>query len=300
MPKDANKHRASLENIAAMVISGSIGIFVVFSGQSAPNVVFFRCLVAAIVLIPYCWFNGLFRSEYLATRDVAYVIVAGILMVINWVLLFQAYPLTSISWATIVYHINPFIILMGGAVFLGQPLTRHTLVWTAIAFAGLFLLSGVSADLRQLSGHEGYGLVLVLMATTLYSGTTLLMKKNSAVPPTLAVCLQTIVGTFILAPFLSVSALPATASSWVCVITLGVVHTFLLYYLIFKSIKTLDVRSMAILSFIYPLSAAAFDFAFFGHTLSGIQWLGAAIIFVSTLAIKLGWKLTSKSSRRPV
>ncbi|PZU68647.1 DMT family transporter [Sphingobium sp.] len=300
MPEDSNKQRATFENVIAMIISGSIGIFVIYSGQSAPNVVFFRCLVAAIVLIPYCWLNGLFRREYLATRDVAYVLVAGILMVINWVLLFQAYPLTSISWATIVYHINPFIILMGGAVFFGQALTRHTVIWTAIAFGGLFLLSGVSADLRELSGREGYGLTLVLVATTLYSGTTLLMKKNSAVPPTLAVCLQTIVGTFILAPFLSVTALPATAFSWACVITLGIVHTFLLYYLIFKSIKTLDVRSIAILSFIYPLSAAGLDFLFFGHTLSGIQWLGAAIIFASTLAIKLGWNLFPKSSRRSV
>ncbi|RSR53464.1 EamA/RhaT family transporter, partial [Acinetobacter baumannii] len=37
----------TLEMVVAMLLSGSIGLFVIKSGQSPFNIVFFRCLISA-------------------------------------------------------------------------------------------------------------------------------------------------------------------------------------------------------------------------------------------------------------
>ncbi|EHU2365050.1 EamA/RhaT family transporter, partial [Acinetobacter baumannii] len=44
----------TLEMVVAMLLSGSIGLFVIKSGQSPVNIVFFRCLISALCLIPIC------------------------------------------------------------------------------------------------------------------------------------------------------------------------------------------------------------------------------------------------------
>ncbi|EXH60318.1 hypothetical protein [Acinetobacter baumannii] len=48
----------TLEMVVAMLLSGSIGLFVIKSGQSPVNIVFFRCLISALCLIPICYFYG--------------------------------------------------------------------------------------------------------------------------------------------------------------------------------------------------------------------------------------------------
>ena len=48
-----------LEMIAAMALSGTIGYFVVESGQGVWNVVFFRCLFGALSLFAYCSAKGM-------------------------------------------------------------------------------------------------------------------------------------------------------------------------------------------------------------------------------------------------
>ena len=57
-----NSERVGLAQMAAaMTLSGTLGVFVLESGQSAWSVVFFRCLFGALSLLAYCWARGLLR-----------------------------------------------------------------------------------------------------------------------------------------------------------------------------------------------------------------------------------------------
>lgn len=112
----------TLEMVVAMLLSGSIGLFVIKSGQSPVNIVFFRCLISALCLIPICYFYGHFK-KYTSVKRTVLMVTSGLLIIFNWVLLFAAFPKTSISLATIVYHVNPFVIL-----FLGRwPFTKSSI-----------------------------------------------------------------------------------------------------------------------------------------------------------------------------
>ncbi len=67
------------------------------------------------------------------------MVTSGLLIIFNWVLLFAAFPKTSISLATIVYHVNPFVILFLGALVFHEKLNKNDVLWTIVALNRLKL-----------------------------------------------------------------------------------------------------------------------------------------------------------------
>ncbi|MGE8607846.1 MAG: DMT family transporter [Acinetobacter baumannii] len=279
----------TLEMVIAMLLSGSIGLFVIKSGQSPVNIVFFRCLISALCLIPICYFYGHFRKVYFGKKELFLMVTSGLLIIFNWVLLFAAFPKTSISLATIVYHVNPFVILFLGALIFHEKLNKNDVLWTIIAFIGLIVIIGLGN--ASVNTNELVGLGLVLIATTLYSISVLITKKLSNTPPLLIVFIQTLSGAIAMTPFMSVFENPPIGQQWLFVVGLGVLHTAFLYYLMYSAIKKIPLNNIAILSFIYPISTIVIDYFFFDHVLTSTQVLGAGLILLGVLGVKLHWNI---------
>ncbi|VFS63488.1 Uncharacterised protein [Raoultella planticola] len=74
----------------AMIISGSIGAFVLLSGLPVIDVVFWRCLIGALTLLGFISFSRQPFSQ-LTRLTLLLAILGGIALVINWLLLFAAY-----------------------------------------------------------------------------------------------------------------------------------------------------------------------------------------------------------------
>lgn len=279
----------TLEMVVAMLLSGSIGLFVIKSGQSPVNIVFFRCLISALCLIPICYFYGHFKKVYFGKKELFLMVTSGLLIIFNWVLLFAAFPKTSISLATIVYHVNPFVILFLGALIFHEKLNKNDVLWTIIAFIGLIVIIGLGN--ASVNTNELVGLGLVLIATTLYSISVLITKKLSNTPPLLIVFIQTLSGAIAMTPFMSVFENPPIGQQWLFVVGLGVLHTAFLYYLMYSAIKKIPLNNIAILSFIYPISTIVIDYFFFDHVLTSTQVLGAGLILLGVLGVKLHWNI---------
>ncbi|PUE09564.1 EamA family transporter [Limnohabitans sp. T6-5] len=274
--------------IVAMIISGSIGLFVVKSGQSPENIVYFRCAIAFICLLPVIIFSGQLKKAYFTPKKLAMMVGSGWLLIFNWILLFKAFPLTSISLATIVYHVNPFIILLLGVLIFKEKFTPSDGFWIGLGFIGLVIIIGIHQT--SLSQQELVGLGLVLIATSLYSGSVLITKKLSGTPPLLIVLVQTFAGALITYPLTTSLAQSVTFDQWQFILPLGVVHTAFLYGLIYSAIAKLQLSVIAILSFIYPISTVVFDYIFFDHVISLRQAIGASLILIATVGVKLHWK----------
>lgn len=75
--------RGATEMTAAMTILGTIGYFVVLSGQAAVDVVFWRCAFGALALLAICTFQGLFRRLF-TVRQLAVAALGGVAIVVNW------------------------------------------------------------------------------------------------------------------------------------------------------------------------------------------------------------------------
>lgn len=282
---------------AAMTLSGTLGVFVLESGQSAWNVVFFRCVFGALSLLLYCWARGLLKPGLFTARSLALALAAGAALVLNWVLLFSAYRLASISLATAVYNVQPFFLIGLGALFLGERPTRGKLAWSVLAFAGLLLVLKLSSD----HGGGAYlsGLLLGLGAAALYGVTAVIVKRLKGIPPQVLALVQVTLGALMLLPMADFQALPAAPLQWGCLVALGLVHTCLMYILMYSAIQKLPTTSTAALSFIYPAVAILLDLLVYGHRMDATQVLGVAMIFLAAAGVSLNWQWRLRGGARP-
>lgn len=283
-------HRGTIEMTAAMVILGTIGWFVVMSGQPVMDVVFWRCVFGAATLFAVCAGLGLLRG-LLSWRLLALAALGGAAIVINWLLLFSAYTSASISIATAVYNTQPFMLVGFGALFFSERVTVTKLTWLALAFAGMLLIVQGKPDAGSVGTDYLGGILMALGAAFFWAVAAIVTKKLAGTPPHLIALIQVSVGIVMLAPFANLSELPGDLRTWAMLAVVGVVHTGLMYILMYGAIQKLPTHLQGSLSFIYPVVAILVDFLAFGHRLQPAQLVGAAAILLAAAGMNLGWSL---------
>ncbi|GCB04359.1 DMT family transporter [Ralstonia sp. SET104] len=283
-----DKTRGTVEMTTAMMISGTIGWFVIRSGQPVTDVVFWRCVFGALTLLAVCAGLGLLRGA-ITWQRAGIAALGGVAIVINWLLLFAAYPRASISIATAVYNTQPFMLVGLGALFLSEKLTAAKLTWLALAFIGVVLIVQVGPAASGTGTDYLTGIAMALGAAFAYAVAAFLIKKLAGTPPHLIALIQVCVGVLMLAPLANLQHLPADAHTWGILITLGVAHTGLVYILLYGAIQRLPTHLTGSLSFIYPIVAIVVDIVAFGHRLQFAQFLGAGAILLAAAGMNLGW-----------
>ncbi|MFP2423454.1 DMT family transporter [Pseudescherichia vulneris] len=278
----------------AMVISGSIGVFVLLSGLPVIDVVFWRCTIGALALGAFILlsrqpFIRLSRSTWMLA------VAGGITLVINWLLLFAAYGKISIGMSTVVYNTQPFMLVLMGIVT-GERVSRVKWAWLLLAFSGVVVLLS-----SELSGwhHSDLlaGITLALSAAFFYALTAIIARKLHPLPPQHIAFIQVLTGVVMLLPLAHFSPISATFP-WGILLTLGIVHTGVMYQLLYSAIQKLPTPIIGSLSFIYPLVAIVVDSLAFGHTPSAIQWVGGILILFAAAGNNLGWGTKDKASHQ--
>lgn len=290
--------KATLEMVIAMMLSGTIGYFVISSGQSFWNVVFFRCLIGAVTLGLYAWYRGILSKAVLKKGTLLLIIFGGITLVGNWIFLFASFDYIPFSIATMAYHTQPLMLVLVSAVLAKQGVAPSLLFWLLVSFAGLLLVA--ESDIEHLtaifsgkgeSENSVLGLLLALAAALLYTVTTLVTKKIEQVPPTIIALIQVIVGVFMLLPFVRLSQLPNELMPWVDLLVLGAINTGFMYVIMYDAFQKLPTNLIAILSFIYPITALLVDYIAFSTHVTLWQGFGVVLILLAVAAVKFGWSL---------
>ena len=265
----------------AMIISGSIGAFVLLSGLPVTDVVFWRCLIGALTLLV---FIVLSRQPFsrLTRFTLALAVIGGAALVVNWLLLFAAYSRISIGMATVVYNTQPFMLVLMGMV-LGERVSAVKWGWLLLAFGGLVIL--LSSELTP-AHEEGLttGVLLALGAAFFYALTAIIARKLHPLPAQHIAFIQVLVGVVMLLPLVHAASFP-----WRYLLILGIVHTGIMYQLLYSAIQKLPTPVTGSLSFIYPLVAMVVDYLVFNHALSAVQLLGGMLILFAAAGNNLGW-----------
>jgi RarD protein len=291
-----NTTRGTVQMSAAMAILGTIGGFVVWSGLPAQDVVFWRCVFGAATLLLICAAKGYLRRELFTRRVLGLAALGGVAIVANWLLLFAAYSRASIAIATVVYNTQPFILVGLGALFLGERPSLAKLLWLALAFAGVLMIVQTRSGASYAgSGYLG-GILMALAAAFFWAVSAILTKKLAGTPPHLIALIQVCVGIFMLAPLAHWSTPPAGLAAWGSLLTIGLVHTGLMYILMYSAVQKLPTVLQGTLSFIYPAVAILVDFLAFGHRLHPIQLVGTATILLAVAGMTLGWSWRSAAN----
>lgn len=269
----------------AMIISGSIGAFVLLSGLPVIDVVFWRCLIGALTLL---LFIVLSRQPFsrLTRFTLALAVLGGIALVINWLLLFAAYSRISIGMATVVYNTQPFMLVLMGMV-LGERVSAVKWGWLLLAFGGVVIL--LSSELAPAHGDSlATGVLLALGAAFFYALTAIIARKLHPLPAQHIAFIQVLVGVVMLLPLVQMPEFSASFP-WRYLLILGVVHTGIMYQLLYSAIQKLPTPITGSLSFIYPLVAMGVDYLVFHHALTPVQWCGGMLILFAAAGNNLGW-----------
>ncbi|MBA3772071.1 MAG: DMT family transporter [Ramlibacter sp.] len=286
-----------MEMIAAMVLSGTIGFFVLESGQQPFNVVFFRCLIGAGCLLVYCLMRGFFKDFHPSIKDLMLLGLGGVALVLNWVALFASYSRASIGISTVIYHVQPFFVFFAGALFFGERITLSRVFWLALAFGGALLIINPSGTEFTLDSNYLTGCGLALLAALLYAVATIVTKRLKGIRPHLIALLQMSLGILMLLPLANFQTLPVNSMQWGSLVTLGVVHSCLMYILMYSAFQKLPASGIAVLSFIYPAVAMLVDFLAYGRTLTPLQLGGAVLILIAGASNNLNLSPTALFAR---
>lgn len=284
---------------AAAVLMGTMGVFVQQARLDPVTTVFYRCVFGLATMAAYCAWKGYFRSQRYSRRILGLALLSGVLMVSQWVFFFGALERIGIGVATVVFHVQPFWVVLLGAVIFREQIGAPRFAWIILAFIGLTMAAGVGWS--TLSANRAYliGIAFTLIASVLYAGVTLIAKALGGLRPHLLTMIQCAVGVIVL-PWLAPAAALIHVSlpqyGWLA--GLGILHTGISYALIYGAVPKLRLPVIAVLQFIYPLTAVLVDWLVYGRTLTTAQSIGVALIVLASLGVTLGWRMSGGVLRR--
>ena len=278
------------------LVLGTIGIFLQQAGQHPLTAVFFRCVFGALALLAFAGAFGRMGELRASPQALAVAVLTGLLMTVMWAAFFAAIQWTSIALATVVFHLQPIWVLLAGVLLWGERLTLGRGLAVAAALVGLTMATGLTTGLttglvnhqassNQALGAEHFllGIACAALGSVCYAAVSLIAKQQRSLTSLGLTFWQCLVGSLLLAWWPWLHDLPAQAlhwhwAVWAWLAGLGVFHTGLAYALMYAGMQRLEAGRIAVLQFVYPISAIVLDWAVYGRSLNGTQWAGVALM----------------------
>lgn len=285
-----NDRRSLVMLVSSMLIFGTIGVFRRYIPVSSAFLACSRGLLGGLCILLFLRLKKRKAEGKIPRRALLGLIVSGALIGINWILLFEAYNHTTVAVATLCYYMQPTIVMLLSPLVFREKLTAKKAACAAVAILGMVLVSGVIGG----SGTQGgsfRGVLLGLGAAVFYSAVVIMNNMILGVDPWRKTCIQLLSAGLVMVPYLLVtggvdpgSFTPMTV---VLLLIVGIVHTGIAYVLYFGSMDGLRVQSVAILSYIDPVSALLFSAILLQEPLSLLNIIGAVMIIGSAVVSEL-------------
>jgi drug/metabolite transporter (DMT)-like permease len=269
-----------------MLIFGSIGIFVKGIHLSSSEIAFLRGVIGSLFLIFASLFAKQKLSFHLIKENLLLLIFSGAAIGFNWILLFEAYRYTTISNATLSYYFAPVFVMILAPFVLKEKLTPVKAGCILAAMAGLFLVIHIGGTSPGTTYNHPLGILYGLLAAVLYASVILMNKFIKNLTGFETTLIQLLISAFVLLPYVMIrdqfhfSGLDS--KSVLLIVIVGIVHTGFAYFWYFGSVKELNGQTIAVFSYIDPISAVIMAAVFLGESMSVIQMIGGALILGST------------------
>ena len=282
--RKANEPRSLVMFVFSMLIFGTIGIFRRCLPVSSAFLAFSRGMIDSLFLLIFIRLSGKRAGEKLPFRQTVWLAVSGAAMGINWILLFEAYRYTTVAVATLCYYMQPTIVMMLSPLIFRERLTGIRAVCALIAVAGMVLVSGVAGGTGTGSG-DIRGIALGLGAAVFYSAVVIMNKKAGGLDAYQKTTVQLFSAGAVMFPSLlltgGLAQGPLNVPAALLLLAVGLLHTGIAYVLYFGSMDGLRTQSIALLSYIDPVSALVFSAVFLREPMSRLNLLGALMIIGS-------------------
>lgn len=286
MNQKTNDRKSILMIVSSMLIFGTIGIFRKYIPVSSAFLAFSRGTLGGFCILLFLRLKHRKAGEKLPLRTLLGLAVSGMLMGINWILLFEAYNHTTVAVATLCYYMQPTIVMLLSPLIFREKLTVKKSACASAAIAGMVLVSGVIGD-GETQGGSFQGILLGLGAAAFYSAVVIMNNLIQGIDAYQKTTIQLFSAGLVMIPYLLLtggfSGAGFTPAAVLLLLVVGIVHTGIAYVLYFGSMDGLRVQTVAILSYIDPVSALLFSALLLKEQLSVLSIIGAAMIIGSAV-----------------
>lgn len=270
--------------ITAMTAFGTIGLFVRSIALPSGEIALYRAVLASLLITAVLIFTKQHIDWRSIRKEVLLLFMSGAAMGFNWILLFEAYKYTTVSIATLAYYFAPVIVTLACPLLFKEKMKSKQWLCFAMSTLGIALITGFDP-----SGGKSHflGIAFGLSAACLYATVILInkyIKKTGDIHRTL---IQFLSAALVLLPYVlltdGINITSLNTKGWLCLLTVGLIHTGVTYCLYFASLKSLTGQQTAILSYIDPLVAVLLSVFVLGEKMTLLQILGGVLILGFTL-----------------
>ena len=268
---------------AAMLVFGTIGLFVKNIGFPSSFISFARALIGSIFIALFMLVSGHGLDKKAVLKNLKLLIPSGIAMAFNWICLFEAYRFTGVAVGTLCYYMAPVIVVILSPIFLKEKLTVINVSSVLAAVIGAVLISGVVSG----SAKSAKGILLGLAAAALYSTVIMFNKFVKNLSPIETTFVQLLTAAVTMIPYIllteDVTEFVFDRRSVIFTLIVGIFHTGIVYMIYFSSVQKIPAQTTAVFSYIDPVTAIILSAVVLGERLDAVQLIGTFLILAATL-----------------
>jgi RarD protein len=271
--------------ITVMLVFGSIGAFVKNINLSSSQIALLRGVIGSLFLVCASFVIKQKLSLKSIKENIVLLVLSGGAIGFNWIFLFQSYKYTTISNATLSYYFAPIFVIILAPFVLKEKLTPLKIACIITAMSGLFLVVNIGSSAGGSYNHL-VGVLYGLSAAVLYASVILMNKFIKDLSGFETTLVQLMMASLVILPYVFINDglnfSGINSSSIILILVVGIVHTGIAYFVYFTSLKELKGQTIAVLSYIDPISAVIIAAIFLGESMSITQIIGGILILSST------------------
>lgn len=276
----------TLRYLIAVVIYGTIGLFLHFTSCASEFVVICRGFIGSLFIGLVMLIKHDLPDKKAIKKNLGMLAMSGVALGLNWVFLFAGYKY-GVAVSSLFNYLAPVIVVVISAIFLRTKLSDKQIICVICALIGVILVSGV---FESQSGVDIHCVVYGLAAAIGFVVLVLCNKNIKNIKPLDKTIVQLFVSAVTVLPYVIMNnSFPKTidTTTLIIVLILGIVHTGIAYILYFNSIDVLNSDKIAILGYIEPVLSILTGALIFKEKLSLFGIIGAIMILASALLNEL-------------
>lgn len=289
--------REHVKYILSLLLFGSNGIVASKIALSSYEIVYLRVGIGCLLLLTAFLLQRRKWKAKKYPKELGYVAFSGMIMGIEWMLLYEAYQQIGVGLATLLLYCGPALVMALAPICFQERLDRQKCLGLGVVLLGLLLINGFASQ----EGKSTFGLFCGLLSAVMYAGMVISNKKAVHIVGMEKSVLQLMFGFLTVAVFLFFRqglAVAVPAGNWPPILMLGLVNTGIGCYLYFSSIGWLPVQTVAVCGYLEPLSAVVLSSVLLGEAMGGLQFMGAVLILGGAIFAELSGKTKRGMDRK--
>jgi len=251
------------------------------------NLSFVRSILATFFLLGWLLLKGNQQEIARALKfHLGYVIGLGVV----GVALFNIFQnigigLTSSGIASLLVASNPVFILILGASFLGEKITKNKAAGIVLGFVGIIIVSFLGKNMALLLRSGSFwGNILALLSAVCWAVYSVMSKSAlKRYSPLILTALAYVFGSLILFffcfTFEDVSLIfQWSLSSWLILLYLGILASGVTFYLWNYALSIMEASRVSVFIFLIPVLAILLGKVILNETITGFTFLGTALV----------------------